>query len=111
MSDVKIRKLTARDIDAVMKIDEKISGKPQEAYWAGKIVSYLSREPEACLAAEIDNKVWPLYNEQLLKLAEKGINALKEDKGLAKGLNTHEGSIANKTVADALGLMDKFRSF
>ena len=47
----------------------------------------------------------------ILKLAEKGINALKEDKGFAKGLNTHEGSIANKTVADALGLMDKFRSF
>ena len=57
MSDVKIRKLTTRDIDAVMKIDEKITGKPQEAYWAGKIASYLSREPEACLAAEIDGKV------------------------------------------------------
>ncbi len=57
MSDIKIRKLTARDIDAVMKIDEKITGKPQEAYWAGKIASYLSREPDACLAAEINGKV------------------------------------------------------
>jgi len=57
MSEVKIRKLTTRDIDSVMKIDEKITGKPQEAYWAGKIASYLSREPDACLAAEIENKV------------------------------------------------------
>ncbi len=47
----------------------------------------------------------------ILKLAEKGINALKEDKGFAKGINTYEGFIAYKPVAEALGLMDKFKNF
>ena len=47
----------------------------------------------------------------VLKLADKGMNALKEDKGFAKGLNTYNGFIAYKPVADALGLMDKYREF
>ncbi len=46
-----------------------------------------------------------------LKLAEKGIDALKEDKGLAKGLNTYKGFITYKSVAEALGLMGKFKDF
>ena len=45
----------------------------------------------------------------VLKLADKGINALKEDKGFAKGLNIHDGFIAYKPVAEALGMMDRFR--
>ena len=46
-----------------------------------------------------------------LKLADKGINALKEDKGFAKGLNTYNGFIAYKPVAEALNLMDKYKEF
>ena len=46
-----------------------------------------------------------------VKLAEKGIMALKEDKGLAKGLNTYNGFITYKPVAEALGMMDKFKDF
>ena len=45
----------------------------------------------------------------ILKLADKGINALKEDKGFAKGLNTYNGCITYKPVADALGMMDRFK--
>ncbi len=47
----------------------------------------------------------------ILKLAEKGINALKEDKGFAKGLNTYNGFIAYKPVAEALGMMDRYKEF
>ena len=46
-----------------------------------------------------------------LNLAEKGIEALKEDKGLAKGLNTYKGFITYKPVAEDLGMMDKFKEF
>ena len=46
-----------------------------------------------------------------LKLAEKGIEALKEDKGLAKGLNTYKGFITYKPVAEGLEMMDKFKTF
>ena len=47
----------------------------------------------------------------ILKLADKGVDALKYDKGFAKGLNAHKGFISYKPVAEALGMMDKFRSF
>ncbi|MBI2651311.1 alanine dehydrogenase [Candidatus Woesearchaeota archaeon] len=46
----------------------------------------------------------------IIKLAEQGINALKEDNGFAKGLNTYNGFIAYKPVAQDLGMMDKFKS-
>jgi len=46
-----------------------------------------------------------------LKLAEKGIDALKDDQGFAKGLNTYKGYITYKPVAEALDLMDKFKDF
>jgi|TARA_Y100000310_G_scaffold208085_1_gene208589 alanine dehydrogenase len=44
-----------------------------------------------------------------LKLAEKGIDALKEDQGFAKGINTHQGFITCKPVAEALNMADKFK--
>ncbi|MFH0867999.1 MAG: hypothetical protein V1831_01685 [Candidatus Woesearchaeota archaeon] len=46
-----------------------------------------------------------------LKLAKSGINALKEDEGLAKGLNTYKGFITYKPVAEDLGMMDKFKDW
>ncbi|MBI2208149.1 alanine dehydrogenase [Candidatus Woesearchaeota archaeon] len=45
------------------------------------------------------------------KLAEKGIRALKEDKGFAKGLNTYNGFITYKPVAEALGMMSRYKGF
>ena len=47
----------------------------------------------------------------LLKLADKGIEALREDEGFAKGLNTYDGRITNELVARDLGMMDKYQSF
>jgi alanine dehydrogenase len=41
----------------------------------------------------------------VVKLADKGIEALKEDKNFGKGLNTYHGSIVYKPVADALGIL------
>lgn len=38
-----------------------------------------------------------------IKLADKGMDALKEDEGFAKGVNIYDGKITNKSVADALG--------
>ena len=46
-----------------------------------------------------------------LKLAEKGIDVLKEDEDFAKGINTYKGHITYKPVAEALGMMDKFKEF
>jgi alanine dehydrogenase len=39
----------------------------------------------------------------ILALADKGLEALKDDKHLLQGLNVHKGMVTNKAVADALG--------
>ncbi len=39
-----------------------------------------------------------------LKLAEKGLSALKENKGFADGLNIHNGLVSNESVAKSLEL-------
>ena len=44
-----------------------------------------------------------------LKLAEKGIDAVKKDEGFAKGVNAYKGFITYKPVADALGMINKFK--
>jgi alanine dehydrogenase len=46
-----------------------------------------------------------------LQLANRGLNALKEDAGFAKGVNTYQGFITYEPVAEALGRMDEFREF
>lgn len=38
----------------------------------------------------------------ILKLAQKGVEALKDDEGFKKGLNTHKGKLTCKAVAEAL---------
>jgi alanine dehydrogenase len=44
-----------------------------------------------------------------LKLADKGIGALMQDKKFGKGLNTYNGFITYRPVAEALSMMDKFK--
>ncbi|MEN8132601.1 MAG: alanine dehydrogenase [Pseudomonadota bacterium] len=46
-----------------------------------------------------------------LKLADQGIEALLSDSGFAKGLNTHQGFITYKPVAEALDMLPVFRKF
>jgi len=54
---LQIRPMTVRDIDDVMAIDEKITGKPHAAYYEAKVAAYLQRQPGACLVAELEGKV------------------------------------------------------
>ena len=44
-----------------------------------------------------------------ISLAEKGVEAVKEDKGFMKGVNTYKGYITYEPVANDLEMMDKFR--
>jgi len=46
-----------------------------------------------------------------LKLADYGLDALRTDPGFGKGVNTRAGHISCKAVAEAVGLMDRFREF
>jgi ribosomal protein S18 acetylase RimI-like enzyme len=57
MEEVLIRRLSMKDIEGVLSIDEKITGSTHEVYWEGVIANYIDRNPAACLAAEVDGKM------------------------------------------------------
>ena len=46
-----------------------------------------------------------------VKLANKGLAALQEDNAFAKGVNTHQGYITHKVVAQDLDLEERYRPF
>jgi alanine dehydrogenase len=47
----------------------------------------------------------------VVRLAEKGMDALREDPGFGKALNAYRGFITCKPAAKALNLMDRYRDF
>jgi len=44
-------------------------------------------------------------------LADKALDALREDPGFAKGVNVHDGAITYRAVAEALDKLDVYREF
>jgi alanine dehydrogenase len=44
------------------------------------------------------------------RLADRGLAALREDPGLARGVNTHAGAITCRAVAEGLGRMKVYRT-
>ena len=45
----------------------------------------------------------------VLKLAQQGVNAFRDDSGFSKGVNTHDGFITCSAVAGAFGLTAQYR--
>jgi len=45
------------------------------------------------------------------KLADRGLEALREDAGFAKGVNTYQGRVTCESVAVALGLTERYDTF
>lgn len=46
-----------------------------------------------------------------VRLAREGIEALRNDKGFSKGVNTYKGYLTTRAVSDALGLEERYRAF
>ena len=46
-----------------------------------------------------------------LRLADNGLDALRADQAFARGVNTHDGRVTCKAVAEALELMDSYSAF
>ncbi len=57
MKEITVRKMTVRDIDQVLRLDEKITGRPHAAYYESKCDAYIKRAPDTCLVAEHRNHV------------------------------------------------------
>ncbi|MGB3398704.1 MAG: GNAT family N-acetyltransferase [Candidatus Deferrimicrobiaceae bacterium] len=49
---VTVRKMRTQDAEAILRINEKITGTPHEAQWESKIIDHLSSHPLGCLVAE-----------------------------------------------------------
>ena len=52
MKEINVRQMNVRDIDGVLRIDEKITGRPHEAYYESQCEAYIKRAPDTCLVAE-----------------------------------------------------------
>ena len=52
MKEIVVRKMNVRDIDGVLRIDEKITGRPHAAYYESQCEAYVKRAPDTCLVAE-----------------------------------------------------------
>ena len=57
MPDAKIRPVTELDIEAICRIDEKITGKYRPEAWEDRVVYYIRRDPDSSQVAERDGKV------------------------------------------------------
>ena len=56
-SQARIRPLDELDIEAIVRIDEKIGGQYRPDFWEQRVMFYLRRDPESSRVAEIDGKV------------------------------------------------------
>ncbi|MBI5419144.1 MAG: GNAT family N-acetyltransferase, partial [Deltaproteobacteria bacterium] len=54
---VTVRRMHTQDTDAVLRINEKIIGRPHEAQWESRIIDSLTRNPLGCLVAESEGKI------------------------------------------------------
>jgi ribosomal protein S18 acetylase RimI-like enzyme len=54
---VTIRPLADVDIDAITRIDEKVTGVYRPDFWENRVAYYLRRDPEASRVAELDGQV------------------------------------------------------
>jgi ribosomal protein S18 acetylase RimI-like enzyme len=57
MTEARIRNLTELDIDAITRIDERITGRYRPEVWEQRVVYYIRRDPDAPKVAEQDGKV------------------------------------------------------
>jgi alanine dehydrogenase len=45
------------------------------------------------------------------RLARDGVHGIARDSGFMKGINTHRGNVTYRAVAEALGLLPRYREF
>ena len=57
MAGTKIRPVTELDIEAICKIDERITGKYRPEVWEDRVMYYIRRDPDSSQVAEVDGKV------------------------------------------------------
>jgi ribosomal protein S18 acetylase RimI-like enzyme len=57
VAEARIRPLTELDLDAITRIDERITGRYRPETWEQRVVYYIRRDPDAPKVAELDGRV------------------------------------------------------
>ncbi|SRR5581483_11444012 len=56
-ADIRVRPLEPTDLDAIVRIDEKLTGEPRKEYWQQRIELATLRPPWMSLVAETDGRL------------------------------------------------------
>ena len=105
-SALRIRPLDELDIDAIVGIDEKISGRYRPEVWESRIGYYLRRDPEASVVAEAGGRVVGF----MLGEVRSGEFGLEEPTGWIEVLGVdpgHRGRAVGRRMAQAM--LEHFR--
>src|ERR1044071_1267494 len=100
-SALRIRPLDELDIDAIVGIDEKISGRCRPEVWETRIGYYLRRDPESSVVAEEDGRVVGF----MLGEVRSGEFGLEEPTGWIEVLGVdpdHRGRAVGRQMAEAM---------
>jgi ribosomal protein S18 acetylase RimI-like enzyme len=106
-TEVKIRPLNELDIGAIVKIDEKVTGKYRPDEWERRIQYYIRRDPEASVVAEVNGAVVGF----MLGEVRSGEFGLEEPTGWIEVLGidpAHQGKAIGQQLAGAM--LDHFKS-
>src|SRR5881628_4126115 len=57
MAEPRVRPLTELDVEAVCRIDERITGQYRPDVWEQRISYYIRRDPDSSQVAEVDGRV------------------------------------------------------
>ena len=57
LQDVKIRAFKTEDLDAIVKIDERVLGEDRKNYWEKKLTLMSSQSSQISLVAEVEREV------------------------------------------------------
>ncbi len=57
MADIRIRPVNELDIEAICRIDERITGKYRPDVWEDRVIYFIRRDPDSSQVAELDGKV------------------------------------------------------
>src|SRR5437899_11567973 len=57
MAEPRVRPLTELDVEAVCRIDEKITGRYRPEVWEQRAAYYIRRDPDSSQVAEVDGRV------------------------------------------------------
>ncbi len=114
---VTVRRMRTQDADAVLRINERITGRPYEAQWASKIIDDITRNPLGCLVAEEAGEIvgfilgdvrgWEFAIPKSGWIEIVGVDPRFQGKGVARALiETLHAYFRNNNVSRIMTMVD-----